>query len=483
MSDGARERATLSTPKIVFIVVAAAAPLAAIVGSVPLMFARGNGIGVPAAFICAALTLVLFAFGYAALARRVVNTGAFYTYIAHGLGKRVAVVAAFVAVIAYNAQTVGIIGGFGFFTQLGTKIPWGIAAIFAIVFVGLLGYRNVDVSARVLAVLMVLEMALLGLLDVGIIAKHGLHAFPLDSVSPHILLSAGLPIALLFAFSCFIGFESAALYAEETRDPNRSIPRATYAAIVLIGVFYSLTAWAAVGAEGTDGISSLHKETSDQIGKLFFDLIRKYVGDWASTLMGLMVLTSLLAAILATHNAAARYLFALRRERVLPNRLGLLHVKHLSPHAASLTQTSVNLVVVLVFLVAGLDPYIGLASSMIGLGTTGIVLLQAGAAIAVVAYFRRNGGGHWFQTGLAPSLGAVGLITAVVLTATHFSVLTNSSSPLLNILPLIYVVAAVAAIWHGWYLKSRRPDIYAGIAGTELRDILLRETAESAKPE
>jgi hypothetical protein len=111
------------------------------------------------------------------------------------------------------------------------------------------------------------------------------------------------------------------------------------------------------------------------------------------------------------------------------------------------------------------------------------VLLQAGAAIAVVAYFRRNGGGHWFQTGLAPSLGAVGLITAVVLTATHFSVLTNSSSPLLNILPLIYVVAAVAAIWHGWYLKSRRPDIYAGIAGTELRDILLRETAESAKPE
>jgi len=448
-----------------------------------LMFARGNGVGVPAAFVLAAVTLGLFAVGYAAMARRVVNTGAFYTYIAHGLGKRASVVAAFVAVIAYNAQTVGIVGGFGFFTQLGTKLPWGIAALVAVVVVGVLGYRSVDVSARVLAVLMVLEMALLGLLDVAVIVRLGGRAFPLDSFSPHVVLSAGLPIALLFAFSCFIGFESAALYAEETRDPDRAIPRATYAAITLIGVFYSLTAWVAVGAEGQAGISGLHGETSDQIGKLFFNLMKVYVGDWASTLMGLMVLTSLLAAILATHNAAARYLFALGRERVLPNRLGRLHITHQSPHTASLTQTGFNLVVVLLFLVAGLDPYVGLASSMIGFGTTGIVLLQAGAAVAVVAYFRRFGGGHWFRTGLAPALGAVGLITAVVLTATHFSLLTNSHSVVLNLLPLGYVIAAVAALWHGHYLRTRQPDVYAGIAGNEMRDLLTGEAAERGAAE
>lgn len=479
MSDGAR--AHLSTPKIVFIVVAAASPLAAIVGTVPLMFARGNGVGVPAAFITAAVTLGLFAIGYAAMAKRVVNTGAFYTYIAHGLGKRSAVVAAFVAVLAYNAQTVGIIGGFGFFTQLGTKLPWGIAALIAIAFVGFLGYRNVDVSARVLAVLMVLEMGLLGLLDVGAISQLGLKAFPLTSVQPSVVMSTGLPIALLFAFSCFVGFESAALYAEETRDPDRSVPRATYWAIGLIGVFYSLTAWVAVGAAGAPGIQQLKTETSDQIGQLFFDLMKTYVGDWASTLMGVMVLTSLLAAILATHNASARYLFALGRERVLPSRLGGLHLKHRSPHAASLTQTGVNLVVVAVFLIAGLDPYVGLASTMIGFGTTGIVLLQAGAAVSVVAYFRRRDDGHWFRTGVAPALGALGLVVAVVFTALHFSVLTNSHTVLLNLLPLGYAVAAAFALWHGAYLKRRRPDIYAGIAGDELRDILLGESTGGAE--
>ncbi|MDQ1307826.1 MAG: hypothetical protein QG671_3660, partial [Actinomycetota bacterium] len=80
------DRSGLTTSKIVFIVIAAAAPLAAIVGTVPLMFARGNGAGVPGAYILAGVTLLLFALGYAAMARKVANSGAFYTYVAHGLG-------------------------------------------------------------------------------------------------------------------------------------------------------------------------------------------------------------------------------------------------------------------------------------------------------------------------------------------------------------------------------------------------------------
>ena len=42
-------RAELTTAKIVFIVVAMAAPLAAVVGTIPLGFVLGNGAGLPAA--------------------------------------------------------------------------------------------------------------------------------------------------------------------------------------------------------------------------------------------------------------------------------------------------------------------------------------------------------------------------------------------------------------------------------------------------
>lgn len=467
-----RPRGTLTTSKIVFIIVAAAAPLGAIVLTVPLMFAKGNGPGVPVMFLVAGLTLLLFAFGYAAMARLVSNSGAFYTYIARGLGKRAGVAAAFVAVIAYNAQTVGVVGGFSYAAQLGIGIPWYFDAFFLVAIVGFLGYRNVDVSAKVLAVLMSGEILLLAVLDAGIIYEKGLRAFPLH-IALHSAFSAGAPIALLFAFSCFVGFESAALYAEETRDPQRSIPRATYFAVVLIGIFYSLSAWVAVGAEGGRAIAGLSAQNPNQVGKLYFDLMTKYVGSVATTLMGLMILLSLAAATLATHNAAARYMFALGRERLLPNRLGGLHRLHLSPSVASLSQTTFNTVVVTIFVLLGLDPYIGLASTMIGLGTTGIVLLQALAGVAVIRFFVARGSGHWFTTRLAPAIGSLGCAVAVVLTTAHFSVLTNSSSPILNRLPMIYPVALLIGILFGTYLKRNRTDIYSGIAGDAVRNIFM----------
>lgn len=458
--DPVGSRGSLTTPKIVFIVVAMAAPLAAVVGTVPLGFVLGNGAGLPVAFALAAVSLLLFAFGYAAMARRVVNTGAFYTYVAQGMGKPPAVAAGLVAVIAYNAQTIGIVGGFAYFTQLGLGIPWWAAGIVGVVLVGLLGYRSVDISAKVLAVLMVAEMSLLALFDIAILVRLGLPALPLSSWHPG-TFTPGLAAAMLLAFSTFVGFESAALFGEETRDPARSIPIATYTSVLLIGGMYCITAWLAVGAGAMGHLA--HTAKADY-GNLFFDLMTQYVGSWAATLMGLMVLTSLLAAMLATHNAASRYMFALGRERVLPGRLGGVHGKHLSPHVASLTQSTLTLAVLLAFALARLDPYLNLAASMIALGTLGIVAMQAAAAVSVPLYFRRSGGGHWFRTTLAPLVGAFALATAVLLTATHYSTLTSTDSVVINSLPWLYVVAIVGGLLYARRLRESHPDVYDGIA-------------------
>ena len=49
--------------------------------------------------------------GYAELSRAVKGTGAFYTYIGRGLGKPAGVVAAYCAVLAYAAMSVGLGNG------------------------------------------------------------------------------------------------------------------------------------------------------------------------------------------------------------------------------------------------------------------------------------------------------------------------------------------------------------------------------------
>ena len=119
---------------------------------------------------------------------------------------------------------------------------------------------------------------------------------------------------------------------------------------------------------------------------------------------------------------------------------------------------------------------------MIGLGTFGIVTLQAAAAFAIVAFFRRRPDGHWLRTGVAPQIAGLVLTSVVVLTAVNFNLLTNSDSPWLNALPAVYLLAAVGGICYATYLRARRREIYDGIAGDTMRTILVgpAETAPGA---
>lgn len=473
---------SLSTGKIVFLIVAAATPLGAMVATVPLAFVIGNGAGVPAMFAFAGLTLLCFSVGYAAMSRRIVNAGGFYTYLSCGLGKPVAVAGGLVAAIAYNAITIGVLGAFGYFTQSiaashGLDVHWIVWAAAGALVVAVLGYRQVDLSARVLALLIVGEVGILVALDIAVVAHEGLSALPAaTSFSPPVALGSGAAVAMMFAFASFIGFESAALYGEEAHDPQRSVPRATYIAVVLISLFYTLTSLVAVGGVGTDRVREV---AGEQLGELFFVLSDRHIGGAATTIMQVLLCTSLFACMLALHNATNRYVYVLGRERVLPGWLGGVHSRHRSPHRASLLQITLSVAVIVVFAIGGLDPYVALASSMIGLGTLGIVLLQGCAAISVIAYFRRHPDRHWWRTTVAPALGAAGLIAATVLLSLNYSLLTGTTLAIINYMPWLYVVAAVAGFGYARWMRTARPERYRELAEVRTQP----EPAPARRPE
>ncbi|MBO1413256.1 APC family permease [Streptomyces sp. FH025] len=463
---------SLNTPKIVLLVVAAAAPLAAVVGTVPLAFALGDGAGVPAVFVFAGLVLLCFSAGYAAMSRRIVNAGGFYTYVSLGLGRPPAVAAGLLAVLSYNAAAIGLTGAFGYFAAMtarihGLDLPWEVWTALAVLLVAVLGYRQIDLSARVLALLMAAEIGVLTVLDVAVVADRGVHALPAASMAPHTVLSGAVGVSMMFAFMSFIGFESAALYGEETRNPTRTVPRATYASVVVIAGFYALTSWVAVGAIGADQVRDV---AGEQLGNLFFTISTDHVGAWMTSLLQVLLCTSMLAAILALHNAANRYAFVLGREGVLPSWLGRAHRSHGSPHRASVAQSVLTVLVVGAFALAGLDPYTSLSTSLVGLGTLGIVVLQAAAALAVLGFFRRRADGHWWRTGLAPALGALGLIASAVLLVANFPLLTGTDNAVVNALPWLLVAAAVAGTVLALWLRARRPERYAGLAAAEVRE-------------
>jgi amino acid transporter len=468
--DAPRRSAGLSTGRLVLVVIAAAAPMAAMVGNLPLALALGNGAGLPGAFALATALLLVFAVGYAAMSRRVVNTGAFYTYVAAGLGRPPAVVAALLAVGSYLLLVIGLTAGFGYFAALvlasfGVAVSWVPATAVAVVVMAVLGYRNIDLSVRVLAVLIAAEVALLVVFDGAIAVRDGAAALPAVALAPENVFGPGLGIGLMFALTSFIGFESAALYGEEAGDPRASVPRSTYVAICVSGGFYVLTSWLTVGAVGVDAVRGV---AEDRRGELLFDIAGEYAGPVVADVMGLLLCTSVLASALAVHNVATRYAFALGREHLLPRALGRSHPTSGAPSRASLAVTGVTSVVVAGFAASGLDPYRSVAPSMIGLSTVGIVALQALAAVAIVGYFvRRPEPGVW-RNRVAPAVGAIGLGTVVVLLVANYPVLTGVDDPLLNRLPVLLAVITVAGLgWTVW-LRRRRPAVYRTLGALDL---------------
>jgi amino acid transporter len=453
-------RGSIGVVGIVFLVVAAAAPLTAIGGALPVMLAIGNGAGNPMAYVVAAVVLLLFSVGYAAMSRHVVDAGAFYAYVSKGLGTPVGVGAAGLALLTYTAIQAAIYGlagatAQGLSTQYGgPDLPWWVWAFLLMAVVGLLGYRNIDVGTKVLGVLLTLEIGVIAVVAGAVLVQGGADGIDVRSFTPSAFFSGAPGISIMFAVASFIGFEATAIYGEEARNPRRTVPLATYLAVVLIGAFYALVSWAVVLAFGSDGVVAAAQ--ADTAG-LVFTAAAEYVSPVVADVMLVLLLTSLFAALLAFHNAISRYLFALGRQGMAPGVLGRTHVRHTSPHVGSLTQTVSAFGVVAVFAVAGSDPVLQLFTWMSGLATVSILLLMVLTSVAVLAFFARSRvDRRAWHTRVAPALGTLGLLGIVGLVLANFTTLISGDAVLATVLLAVIAAAFVLGVVVALVRRPRR---------------------------
>lgn len=481
-------RGTLGVFGIAFFVVSAAAPLTAMAGGAPVAMLLGNGPGIPLAYVVVAAILLIFAVGYTAMARHHTSTGAFYSFVSRGLRQNAGGAAAMIALLGYNAMQIGLYGLFGAAAAgfcsdtLGIDLPWWVYVFVAMALIAVFGYRQVDLSVKVLAVLVSLEFLIVLVLDAAIVIKGGAGGGAPLTATPFTwsaFISGSVAIALLFNFASFIGFEATTIYSEEAKDPKRTVPRATFAAVLTIGLFYTVTTYLMVEGQGAAGLQQYLAGLSPDPTVFLFQLGATYIGPALTTVMSLLFVSSVFAALLAFHNAVARYLYALGREGLVPEQLGRTHPVHLSPHVGSLNQSVLALVVVLVFVITGLDPVLALFTWLTQLGTLAIIVLMSLASFAVVAFFARHRelDRNVLRTTVAPLFGGVVMAAVAVYAASQFGLLIgNPQSPLRWILPALILVAAVAGIVAAVLLKGRSPEMYAQMG--RHRDIDLVPGAE-----
>ncbi|MER6676759.1 APC family permease [Streptomyces sp. NPDC000983] len=459
----------LGTADIAFFVVSAAAPLTVMAGVAPLAILLG-GIGAPVGYLLAGITLAVFAVGFTTMSRHVRSGGAFYAYITRGLGPAAGMGAALLALIGYNGMEIGVYGLLGTATQdtahalLGVDVPWLPVSLAGLLLIWYGGFRSIHFGAKLLGVLLIAETGILALLAAGVLFEGGAHGLSLASFTPGHVLVPGTAVVLAFAFAAFTGFESTVIYRREARDPDRTVPRATYAAVGFLGLFYAFVVWIAIQSFGDAEVVAA--AGSDPAG-LFFTAITSYVGGWAADTMHVLIVTSVLASLLAFHNAINRYVLALAEEGVLPKALARVHPRHGSPHLAGAAQTVLGAAVVLAFAAAGADPYAQLLLWVNTPGMLGLLALQLLAALAIPLYFRRFGHQEGvLRTVVAPVVAAVLLGTAIVLVVTHLDLFTGASPTVNTVLTALVPVVFVTGLGLARRLRRRRPEICARF-GTE----------------
>ncbi|MBE1488733.1 APC family permease [Plantactinospora soyae] len=486
-SDTGLRWGRLGTVHLVFFTVAASAPLTVLGGGVTTMYAVSGNVGAALSYVLLAGILAVFAVGYAAMSRFVSNAGAFYAYIAGGLGRAAGVSGSFVALAAYNAIQIGLYGLFGavvgdfMATKFGVEQAWWVWALIGLLVVGALGILQVDLNATVLAVLLLLECLAVVVFDVVSLGNPAGGSVSLAGLDPGNLFAAGLGAVLALGIASFTGLESGAIYSEEVRDPRRTVARATYIAVAFTGGFYALSAWALTVATGPENAQAASAGAGPEV---VFGILAEHAGTTVSDVVYLLFVTSVLAALLSFHNGVARYLFALGRERVLPAYLDRTGVRTGAPVTGSLTQSVLALGVVVAFVLADRDPVVDLFTWLSGVSAVGVVLLMTLTSAAVVGFFRRRPEGevNTWQRLVAPALATVLLFAVLLVLVVNFDALLAPGSPryLAWLLPGVTVVAGLAGLAWGLVLRSTRPTVYAAVGRGAAERTATEEEAEVA---
>ena len=466
---------------VLFLTVTGAAPISAMLFNTPISVGYGNGIGTPAGFAFATVILAIFSVGYVAMARKVTAAGGFYSFISHGLGRELGMASGLAMVVAYSVFEASLCGGFAYFAtaklaQYGYNVEWYWCALFMVALIGVLAYFDVHISARVLGFALITEVIALLIFDLVVFVQGGenIQAAALNPVNAfksmpgfgsgdNAIAAGAWAVGVFFAFWSWVGFEMAPNYGEESKNPKKIVPMAMYISVIGLGIFYTITSWAAIsGYASTE--AAVTQAVNNAYG-FYLDPAKQFGNQFLSDVMSYLIITGSFACGMAFHNTTARYFFSLGRERVLPHQLGRTHEKHKSPHIASTTQSIIAALIVIAFALfattaAGSDSatsiaYVQLYGLMAFMGVVLILFIQALVSVAIWNYFRTHHPSEhhiWTHT-LAPLISVIGQL-AVLFVAIQKIDFLGAGYRYAWYLVIIDVLVFVGGIGYALYLKS-----------------------------
>ena len=303
--------------------------------TVPLVYAMA-GQGCAIAFLISTIGILLVALNINQFARMSASPGSLYSYITDHMHPRWGVLAGWALLIAYIGTAASVSAGVANYADVILHDIFGLGGfplsltVLVTAVACFLAYRDIQISTRLMLWLQAASVALISVIAIGVIAKHGwrpdMAQLTLQGVTPE-KLRLGLVLAIFSA----VGFESATSLGSEARDPLVSIPRAVKWSAILAGVFFFLCAYSEVLAFRGES------QTLSQNAAPLHVLARQLgLPPMVGTLTDLGAVVTFFSCFLACITAAARVLFLMSRHGALHAVLGEAHEENQTPHRAVL---------------------------------------------------------------------------------------------------------------------------------------------------
>ena len=282
----------------------------------------------PLSFLLAGLIAGVTAWSYAILVRRFPRAGGEAIYVSRGLGPAAGRIAGLGVVITGIVSSATISLAFAGYLAEVLPVPKTAASVGLVLLLAFVAWRGVRESILLAAIVTLLETGTLVLvviygLPVLTAAEPGEFATMLTSAPAHLdIIMAGA----VLAFFAFIGFEDMVNMAEETRDAERTVPRAVIITLAITILIYLLLATIATLAPASAEVAA----SSAPMATLF-ESLSGLTGKPVATISALAMVNGILVQIVM----AARVLYGMAGEGQLPAALARIDPKRRTPTLAT----------------------------------------------------------------------------------------------------------------------------------------------------
>ncbi|UII77678.1 amino acid permease [Flagellimonas sp. HMM57] len=306
----------------------------------PGLAAAKTGSSVWLAYLLAAVCILPAAFSKSELATAMPSSGGTYVYIERAFGPLFGTIAGIGLWLSLLFKSAFALVGFGAYLSILINIDAGLTKYVAVTFLALILFLNILGVKKVGKVQIFIVS--ISLISLALILLFGIPRTSAELLDPFMIKGKmGLFSTVAFVYISYAGVTKVAAIAGEIKNPGTNLPLAMILSLFIMTIIYVSVAFVLVGNLPLDELKTDIKPIYT-IAKL---LGGNNVG-YIASVVGIITLISMAnSGVLA----ASRFPFAMAIDKLLPDFMGKIHAKYLTP-VVTIVMTCFLMAMVIIFL-------------------------------------------------------------------------------------------------------------------------------------